>query len=75
MLSDGKKNCQKKLTDLKADDDLEYWLSRPPKERLEALELLWRLENGNTPRLQRSAKIIKLSQKSQTKELVGEQKT
>lgn len=33
--------------------NLEYWLSRPPAERVEAVELLRRQRDGNTARLQR----------------------
>jgi hypothetical protein len=43
--------------------NLEYWLSRPPEERLEAIEILRRQVYGeDTPRLQRVVRIIKRSQ-------------
>ncbi len=38
--------------------DIEYWLSRPPGERMEALEELRRHFYGNLPRLQRVARVI-----------------
>lgn len=39
--------------------DLEYWLSRPPEERVAAVEFLRRQAYGDLPRLQRVARIIK----------------
>ena len=38
--------------------DLEYWLSRPPEERIAAVEALRRQMHGSTARLQRSARVI-----------------
>jgi hypothetical protein len=38
--------------------DLEYWLSRPPEERIAAVEMLRRMYHGNLPRLQRVFRIV-----------------
>jgi hypothetical protein len=48
----------KNLSDLKPSNDLSWWLSRPPEERIEAVEILRRQYHGNTERLQRVARII-----------------
>ena len=51
-----------KLQDLdSAKEDLEYWLSRPPEERIAAVEFLRRQWYGNTERLQRVVRVIKRS--------------
>ncbi len=42
-------------------DDLEFWLSRSPEERINAVELLRRQYHGNTERLQRVARVIQQS--------------
>ena len=42
----------------KQNTDLAFWLTQTPEERLSCVELLWRQYNGNSPRLQRSAKLI-----------------
>jgi hypothetical protein len=42
--------------------DLEYWLSRPPEERLEAVDFLRKQIHGDSVRLQRTARVIKRSQ-------------
>lgn len=39
-------------------DDLKYWLSKPPEERVAAVEFLRRQYHGSTERLQRVARII-----------------
>jgi len=39
-------------------DDLAYWRSRPPEERIAAVEFLRRQFHGNTTRLQRSARVV-----------------
>ena len=44
-----------------AKDDLDYWLSKSPEDRVSAVEYLRRQYHGNTARLQRSARIIQLS--------------
>ena len=43
-------------------EDLTFWLSKSPEERLSAVEYLRRQHDGNTARLQRSARIIQLAQ-------------
>lgn len=40
------------------DDALAYWLSRPPRERIEAVEILRKQFNGNTEGFQRIIRII-----------------
>ena len=40
-------------------EDLAYWLSKTPAERLEAVEILRRQVHGNSARLQRVARVIK----------------
>lgn len=44
------------------EQDLTYWLSKTPEERVEALEYLRRQFHGNTARLQRTARVIQRSQ-------------
>jgi hypothetical protein len=39
--------------------DLRYWLSRPPEERVSAVEILRKQIHGNSERLQRTVVIIK----------------
>ena len=39
-------------------DDLAHWLSRPPEERVEAVEYLRKQYYGSTARLQRVARVI-----------------
>jgi hypothetical protein len=43
-------------------EDLTYWLSRPPEERVAAVEYLRRQYHGNTARLQRSARVVQREQ-------------
>ena len=43
--------------------DLEYWLSKSPSERIEAVELLRRQFHGSTARLQRVVRVIQRSQR------------
>ena len=38
--------------------NLEYWLSRPPEERIAAVEELWRQVYGDSHRLQRVARVV-----------------
>ena len=38
--------------------NLKYWLSRPPEERLAAVDTLRREYYGDSPRLQRVARVI-----------------
>lgn len=42
--------------------DLNYWLSRPPQERIAAVEHLRRQLYGSSIRFQRIARVIKRSQ-------------
>ena len=46
-----------KLTE-QAAGDLAYWLSRPPAERIEAVEILRRQHDGSAARLQRVARVL-----------------
>ena len=39
-------------------DDLEYWLKRPPEERVAAVDYLRRQYHGSSARLQRVARVI-----------------
>ncbi|MFO7891770.1 MAG: hypothetical protein R6V04_15695 [bacterium] len=43
-------------------NDLAYWLSKTPDERISAVEFLRRQYHGNTARLQRSVRVIQRSQ-------------
>lgn len=47
---------------LELKENLAYWLSRTPKERVAALEHLRRQHNGSSARLQRSARVVQRSQ-------------
>ena len=40
-------------------ENLEYWLSRTPAERVEAIEILRKQYYGNTERLQRFVRVIR----------------
>jgi hypothetical protein len=55
-----------KKLDLKRDssikEDLAYWLSKTPQERIAAIELLRRQYHGSSARLQRSARVIQQTQ-------------
>ena len=44
------------------EEDLIFWLSKPPEERVAAVDLLRKQYNGNSARLQRSARVIQLKQ-------------
>ena len=46
------------LNDNSVKADLEYWLSKSPEERIEAVEILRRQFYGDTARLQRVVKVI-----------------
>ena len=51
-----------KLGDPAADRTaLEYWLSRSPEERVEAVEILRRRMHGNSERLQRVFRVVQRS--------------
>jgi hypothetical protein len=49
--------------DLKRDssirEDLDYWLSKTPQERIAAIEFLRGQHRGSSARLQRSARVVK----------------
>ena len=48
-----------KKSDLKdKGDDLAYWLSKSPEERIETVEMLRKQFNGSTARFQRAIRII-----------------
>ena len=51
-----------KKLDLKRDssikEDLVYWLSKTPQERIAAIEFLRRQYHGSSARLQKSARVI-----------------
>jgi hypothetical protein len=51
-----------KRLDLKTDspikEDLAYWLSKTPRERIAAIEFLRGQYHGSAARLQRSARVI-----------------
>jgi hypothetical protein len=55
-----------KKLDLKRDstikEDLAYWLSKTPQERIAAIEFLRRQHHGSSARLQRSACVIQQTQ-------------
>ena len=40
------------------NDDLAFWLSKTPEERLSAVEYLRRQQSGGSERLQRTVRII-----------------
>jgi hypothetical protein len=42
--------------------NLEYWLSRPPEERIAAVEEIRREHHGDSQRLQRVARVIQQAQ-------------
>jgi hypothetical protein len=43
-----------------SNPDLEYWLSRPPQERVETVEFLRRQVYGSPARLQRVVRVVQL---------------
>jgi hypothetical protein len=51
-----------KIKDLKENDsgldDLKFWLSKPPEERVATVDYLRRQYHGSTARLQRVARVI-----------------
>jgi hypothetical protein len=48
-----------KMSDIsEIKDNLAYWLSKTPEERIEAVELLRRELHGSTKGLQRTARIV-----------------
>jgi len=45
----------------KIKDDLQYWLSKTPKQRIEAVEILRRQYYGDSAGLQRTVRVVKRS--------------
>ena len=43
---------------IEVQENLAYWLSRTPEERVAAVEYLRRQLNGSSARLQRSARVV-----------------
>ena len=64
----GKKTIEKIVKKSSLDEissiqeDLAFWLDKSPEERVSAVEYLRRQYDGNTARLQRSARVIQLTQ-------------
>jgi hypothetical protein len=52
---------RRQLQEPDARQDLAYWLTRPPEERIAAVEMLRRQRHGTAIRLQRVARVIKRS--------------
>jgi hypothetical protein len=55
---------RKSLHESSAKDDLAYWLSKTPEERIEAVEFLRKQYYEGTPRLQRVGRIVELKNKN-----------
>ena len=49
---------KRNLKDNSQLEDLAFWLSQPPDERISAVELLRRQYHGSSERLQRVARVI-----------------
>jgi hypothetical protein len=47
---------------IEVQENLAYWLSRTPEERVAAVEYLRRQIDGSSARLQRSARVVQRSQ-------------
>ena len=45
-----------------AKDDLKYWLSKTPEERVAAVDYLRKQHYGDAVRLQRTARVVQRSQ-------------
>jgi hypothetical protein len=60
-----RKTVQKKILDnvSEIERNLQYWLSRPPEERLAAVDALRREYYGDLPRLQRVARVVQQAQR------------
>jgi len=54
--------AKKTLSSDQVEEDLKFWLSKTPSERLAAVDQLRKQYYGNSFRLQRVVNIIKLSQ-------------
>jgi len=53
---------KRNLGESSAGDDRLFWLSRPPAERVSAVEILRRQHHGNTARLQRLVRVVQRAQ-------------
>jgi hypothetical protein len=51
-----------KVTSIKESDDNEYWQSRPPEERLVALELLRQIAYGYEPNTVRVQRVVEIDE-------------
>lgn len=51
------------LSESSAKDDLEYWLSKTPEERVNAVDFLRRHYYGNLSRLERVLRVVKREQR------------
>jgi hypothetical protein len=60
-----KKNNLKGYSEIK--DNLSYWLSKSPAERVSAVEVLRRQFHGSSARLQRIVRVIQLNKKTHKK--------
>jgi len=54
---------KRNLHDSSIKDDLNFWLIKPPEERVAAVDYLRRQHHGNTARLQISARVIQRTPK------------
>ena len=45
-----------------AEENLKFWLSKSPVERVSAVEILRRQQRGSAARLQRVVRVVELSQ-------------
>jgi hypothetical protein len=52
-----------KVTSLKKSDEKEFWLSRPPAERLAALELLRQIAYGYEPDSLRLQRVFEIAER------------
>jgi hypothetical protein len=52
-----------KVTSLKESDEKEFWLSRPPEERLVALELLRQIAYGYEPNSLRLQRVFEIAER------------
>ena len=43
-------------------ENLAYWMSKSPEERVSAVETIRRMHHGSLPRLQRCVRVIKFSE-------------
>ena len=52
-----------KVTSLHESDEKEFWLSRPPEERLAALELLRQIAYGYEPNSLRLQRVLEIAER------------